>query len=156
MLTIQGHCDVFERVEGAPAGWNHIARIATSDQAAAESFGFSIGISNDTIVVGAPYDDAAGEDSGSVFIYQQEQREGDGWRGVAKLTAYDGGPHDNFGYSVAIHGDTVIVGTQINLGGSVYIYDRNQGGVDAWGLVTTFSKPTGSFGNPRFPSATTR
>ena len=63
------------------------------------------------------------------------------------MTAYDGGPHHNFGYSVAIHDDTAIVGTQINAGGSVYIYDRNQGGVDAWGLVTTISKPNGSFGN---------
>jgi hypothetical protein len=147
LADYSGALDVFERIEGAPTRWNHVARIATSDHAAVGSFGISIGISNDTIVVGAPYDDAIGENSGSVFVFQQEQRGSGGWHEVLKLTAFDGGPYDNFGYSVAIDGDTVVVGTQVNAGGSVYIYDRNQGGADAWGLVTTFSKPNGSFGN---------
>ena len=58
----------------------------------------------------------------------------------ARLTAFDGADKDLFGASVAMSGDTVVVGAfNADGGGSnrgaAYIYARNQGGTDNWGLV---------------------
>ena len=47
---------------------------------------------------------------------------------------------DQFGFSVAISGDTAIVGAYINdddgsFSGSAYIFERNTGGANDWGEV---------------------
>ena len=56
------------------------------------------------------------------------------------LLASDGTAHDAFGVSVAISGNTVIVGANGDsdngpASGSTYIFDRNQGGANNWGQV---------------------
>ena len=62
----------------------------------------------DTVVVGAPYDDVgANADQGSAYVFV---RSGAAWSQQQKLTASDGAAGDYFGYSVAISGDTVVVG----------------------------------------------
>jgi len=61
-----------------------------------------------------------------------------------KLIASDVAAEDLFGDSVAISGDTVVIGAPDGVGaaddgshsGSAYIFTRNSGGVDAWGQVT--------------------
>ena len=60
---------------------------------------------------------------------------------TVKLVADNPEPDDKYGYDLAFEGDTLIVsapqdddaGTDA---GAVYIYYRNQGGVNNWGLVT--------------------
>jgi len=61
---------------------------------------------------------------------------------VAKLTASDTADDDQFGYSVAVSGDTVIVGAYLEDGavggtdrGAAYIFERNKLGTDYWGQV---------------------
>ena len=44
---------------------------------------------------------------GSAYVFV---RSGTSWSQQQKLTANDGAAHDGFGYSVAISGDTVVVG----------------------------------------------
>jgi hypothetical protein len=83
-----------------------------------------VSISGDAVVVGATLDDVGGSQSGSAYVFI---RSGNTWFEQAKLTALDGAANDNFGYSVAISGDTVVVGSyQDDDGrsnsGSVYIY----------------------------------
>ena len=58
-------------------------------------------------IVGAYRDDDRGSNSGSAYVFENT---GSGWTQVAKLTASDGAANDYFGYSVAISGDTAIVG----------------------------------------------
>ena len=74
-----------------------------------------------------------------------------------KLTASDGQASDLFGNSVAISGDTAIVGVPFedekgNAAGAAYIFERNEGGADNWGEVTklTASDAQGldQFGRP--------
>ena len=66
-------------------------------------------IAGDTIVVGAYYDDDAGTASGSVYVFRTSDL-APRTSQVAKLTAADAAPNDQFGSSVAIDGATVVVG----------------------------------------------
>ena len=75
-------------------GTNEV-KISASDGAPSDSFGVSVAIGDNKIVVGAWGDDDNGSDSGSVYVYDL-----DGTNEV-KITASDGASGDNFGYSVA-------------------------------------------------------
>lgn len=102
------------------------AKLTASDGAAADRFGYRVGISGDTAVVGLRYDNN-GVDSGSAYIYV---RSGANWTEQQKLTASDATPRDFFGEAVAISGDTAIVGAygdddNVADSGSAYIYERS-------------------------------
>ena len=89
--------------------------VGTGDQV-----GYSVAIDGDTIVVGSPGDDDYGLNAGAVYIYH---RESDGTYTETKLTAPDPRSGDKFGWSVAIGGDTIVVGApnakDYGTGGSV-------------------------------------
>jgi hypothetical protein len=71
-------------------------------------FGTSVSIDRNTALIGAPFDDVDGKSkAGSVYIYT---RKGKQWDRQARLIAQDGANFDHFGHSVAIFGDTALVG----------------------------------------------
>jgi hypothetical protein len=88
------------------AGYDEV-KLTTGDAAAGDLFGHSVAISGDTAVIGAYYDDDAGENSGSTYVFV---RSGTAWSQQAKLTAGDAATGDWFGFSVAISGDTTVIG----------------------------------------------
>jgi hypothetical protein len=111
------------------------AKLTASDGAAFDNFGASIAISGDTVVVGSPSDDISGKsDQGSAYVFVKP---GGGWASgtqTAKLTASDGDEFDKFGTSVAVSGDTVVVGApgddfgvEEDLG-SAYVFVKPGGG----------------------------
>ncbi len=53
---------------------------------------------------------------------------------------------DEFGYSVAVSGDTLVVGASFEGGqvGAAYVFDRNQGGADTWGQVKKLTASDGA------------
>jgi len=103
---------VYERLAGA---WTHVAELYASDAADYDRFGSSVSISSDTIVVGAKQEDNSnGRTAGSAYVFQ---RNGGSWTEVAKLTASDGAMDDEFGSSVVINGDRIVV--------SAYLADLN-------------------------------
>ena len=84
-----------------------IAKLVASDPATDDYFGISAAISGDTVVIGSFYD--GGTNSGSAYVF----RTSDGGAThveVAKLTAADAAAYDEFGRSVAIDGDTIVIG----------------------------------------------
>lgn len=82
-------------------------------------FGYSTAIDGDTAVVGAPNDSRV-EYEGAVYIFQRDR---DAWVQRQKLVASDATPRALFGFTVAIDGDTLLVGA---LGvGQVYVFTRN-------------------------------
>jgi hypothetical protein len=84
------------------------AKLVASDPQAYDGFGWSVAISSDTVVVGAQNDDHAGFNSaGSVSVFV---RSGTTWSEEAWLTASDPETGAYFGTSVALSGDTLIVG----------------------------------------------
>jgi len=107
--------------------WSEQAKINASDGAAADSFGHSVSISGDYVVVGAIGDNDRGTSSGSAYIFM---RNGTSWSEQAKINASDGEEGDSFGHSVSISGDYVIVGAigkdeSGKNSGSAYIFKRD-------------------------------
>ena len=99
-------------------------KILASDGELGDAFGYSVAVSDNHIVVGAPEDDDSGSMSGSVYVYNLDGT------GEVKITASDGAANDYFGGSVAIHGDKIIVGAYAdddagNMSGSVYVYNTD-------------------------------
>ena len=82
-------------------------KLTGSDGAAGDYCGYSVSISGDTALVGAPLDDDLGDRSGSAYVFRWN---GESWVQVQKLTASDGAAGDVFGWSVSISGDTALVG----------------------------------------------
>ena len=100
--------------------WTQKAKLTAPNPTALDLFGYSVAISGNTAVIGAPLDgNAGGVHAGAVYIFV---RSGDAWIQQAKLTAADPATEDDFGCSVAIAGDTVVVGA---------CYDDHAGGIDA-------------------------
>jgi hypothetical protein len=114
-----GSAYIYEYANGS---WHEITKLTASDAAANDYFGVSVAISGDRVVVGAYADDSF---AGSAYIYEYV---GSNWSQTAKLTASDAAVYDNFGWSVAISGDRVVVGAVLDddggtASGSAYIYD---------------------------------
>jgi hypothetical protein len=109
--------------------YQEVAKLTASDATAYNWFGRSVAIAGDTVVVGAPYDDDAGTNSGSAYIFRTTDG-GATYGQVAKLTASDAVMYDIFGISVAIAGDTVVIGAyNKNWGkGAVYVFRTSDGG----------------------------
>jgi len=103
------------------------AKLQSGDGAAGDVFGFSVGISGTTAIVGARWDDDNGIDSGSAYLFDTTTG-----AEVAKLTASDGAADDWFGHSVAISGTTAIVGAHRDDdngfdSGAAYLFDVTTG-----------------------------
>ena len=108
--------------------WLETAKLLASDGASDDLFGDSVAISGTTALIGAYRDDDDGTDSGSAYIFEQQQ---DGsWLETAKLRASDGVSSDFFGLSVAISGNTALIGVYRDNGyrGSAYIFEQEQDG----------------------------
>jgi hypothetical protein len=123
-----GSAYVFLR-DGA-GNWSQQAELTAEDAAASDAFGYSVSLSGDTALVGAPGDDDAGELSGSAYVFV---RDGAGnWSQQAKLTAADAAAGD-FGHSVSLSGDTALVGARfdddtVERSGSAYVFLRDGAG----------------------------
>jgi Zn-dependent metalloprotease len=87
--------------------WTPVTKLTAADAAAGDTFGYSVALDGGTAVIGAYQDDVAGTDNGSAYVF----RNLDGtWQQIARLTAADAIDYQLFGWSVAIRGDTVVVG----------------------------------------------
>jgi hypothetical protein len=98
--------------------WSQQAYLKASNTQAGDQFGWSVSISEDTIVVGAPYEDskfrtdqnnhdAPGAGAAYVFV-----RNGNSWRQQDYLKASNPDSGDLFGCSVSISGNTIVVGAE--------------------------------------------
>ena len=89
--------------------WTQQAYFKASNAGQYDNFGYSVSVSGDTVVVGAPQGGSpyGAFGSGAVYVFV---RGGTAWTQQAYLKASNAGASDNFGYSVAVSGDTVVVG----------------------------------------------
>jgi hypothetical protein len=85
-------------------------------------------VGHDTIVVGTPNHSGAGERAGAAYVF--ERRAGE-WTQAGKLTASDAAPLTGFGSTVAINGNTIVVGMLLNgsgkRAGAAYVFERHEG-----------------------------
>ena len=101
--------------------WNQGAYLKASNAEAGDSFGYSVSVSGNTVVVGAPSEDSNSTrvngnggnnlalNSGAAYVFV---RSGTNWSQEAYLKASNTGAGDLFGWSVAVSGDTVVIGAQ--------------------------------------------
>jgi hypothetical protein len=136
-----------------------ITELEPSDVSSLDDFGYSVVISGELVVVSSPKDDENGYRSGSAYLF-------DATSGIelAKLVASDGTSDDNFGYALAMDGNTIVVGAPYASGtvwsGAVYLFDAitfaqtakllpsDGAGSDQFGLSVAISGTTILIGAP--------
>ena len=108
--------------------WSQRAKLTAADAAADDSFGLRAMLDGNTALVGAPFKTVGGKDSaGCAYVFT---RTGTKWSQRAKLTAADAAADDSFGNSVALSGDTALVGAAHKTAsgkkeaGAVYVFTR--------------------------------
>ena len=147
-LTDSGLVYVFVKSGGAAwATTTETVQLRASDRAANDNFGRSVAVDGNTIVVGASGDrntvDGAEASTGSAYVFTKPNT---GWTNsagteTAKFTASDGADSDQFGRSVAVDGDTIVVGAHQNDddgedSGSIYVFIKpTNGWTDTTGTV---------------------
>ena len=112
---------------GSGATWTQQAKLTTTDVVDEACFGSSTAIDGDTVVIGSYMDDYKGTDSGSVYVFT---RSGTSWSQQARLAAADGAASEHFGYSVAVLGDTALIGARRDgekgtSAGAAYVFARS-------------------------------
>ena len=110
--------------------WSQQAYLKASNTGAGDIFGYSVGISDNTVVVGAPYEDSSAtgiggnqsnnsySQSGAAYVFT---RTGITWTQQAYLKASNTWHEDNFGHAVAISGDTVIIGAPLEDSDAIHV-----------------------------------
>lgn len=141
-----GAAYIFSRHAGGNDNWGQVKILAPSDGQSQDYFGSSVGISGGTVAVGA-----YGKDSraGAAYVFERNLGGADNWGQARKLTAGGSQPLDQFGISVGISGDNIVVGANgVNkTTGAAYVFNRNQGGTGNWGHVSTLRAADGMPGD---------
>ena len=124
-------------------------KLLSADPFVDEEYGRAVAIDGDTAVIGAAANPVSSDRIGSADVYV---RTNSGWQFQQKLTAPDATSQSVFGVSVAIDGDTIVVGAHgdTNAGfasGAAYVFQRTN---NQWSLtqklISSESSTWDSFG----------
>ena len=87
-------------------GWVQMEKLtaSTGDAAMWDGFGFSVSVSGNTVAIGAPWDEGI---TGAAYVFALN---GTLWQQMAKFPLEGVGSYSYFGQSVAVSGDTIVVG----------------------------------------------
>jgi hypothetical protein len=88
-----------------------IEQLQPDEVAAGDSFGSSVAIDGDLMVIGAPNSDVVGLDSGLAYVYQWQEVQ---WVLIGPLTPPTPDHSELFGASVAVSGDWIVVGAPLD------------------------------------------
>ena len=135
-----GKVYIFKEIDGV---WQQVAeKTASLDVQSWAEFGRSVAIDGARIVVGASYEGHAGAYSGAVYVYQQV--DDTTWNLDEKLTASDASAYRAFGESVAVEGNTIVVGSPDfdQAPGRAYVFNNTYS--SGWVEMTSFSANDGT------------
>ncbi len=129
-----GAAYIFEYDSGV---WTEQTKLVGSNLTSGDGFGFSVSMDGDYIAVGAMCASSNGTDSGAAYIYKKN---GDNWVEQAYIYPDDGEAGENFGISVKLSGDMLLIGSQVDSyptyrSGSVYFYQKSD---TLWTLAQKF------------------
>lgn len=156
-IVDQGSAYIF-KYDLLSSSWGQEAKLTALDGEASDKFGTSVSmsigglVSGNYVIVGARLDNVGSNvNQGSAYIYKLVLSS---WTEQAKLTASDGGVSDQFGSSVSISGEYVIVGVPLNDidgnvdQGSAYIFKRtNETWIEQAKLTASDGAAGNQFGN---------
>jgi len=117
----RGHLYVYER---SGSTWTE-QRLVAANSLAGDSVGLSLAFQGDTLLAGATFAD---ESRGVVHAFV---RSGSTWNEQPRLDASDGLQYDRFGVSIALDGDTAVIGADhakigAHVGqGAAYVFERS-------------------------------
>ncbi|MCP3905688.1 MAG: hypothetical protein GY715_18840 [Planctomycetes bacterium] len=147
-----------QRFEGAEVGaafvfkrshdmWTLTDELRDPEPSDGDAFGYSVSLSGNYALIGAPGDDVAGASSGKAIIFK---RQGQNWSAHSELTAPNGASGDEFGFSVDLSGNDAIVGAYghdekgVSNTGAAFVYER-QG--NNWNLADKLLATNGQIGD---------
>lgn len=150
-----GGAFVFDR---GPGGWSLTHRLFPSD-GPIDQHGFgsmAVAVAGDRVAVGAPGDNTHGGRAGAIYLYQRNLGGVGTWGQSHKLTPTTkavgdiGRAQDELGWVVALNEDgTTLVGgapgidaAAADQSGGIYIFERDLGGSEAWGLASLVTAST--------------
>jgi FG-GAP repeat len=123
-----------------PGGWanaTQTAELTASDPNGSEELGWSVAVSGNTVVVGAPNHEVASKlGQGAAYVYVMPTT--GPWVNAtqtAELTASDGQAGDELGWSVAVSGNTIVAGARA----------RQIEGHDGQGAEYVWTQPSGGW-----------
>lgn len=140
---------ILEKNAGGSNNWGAVKMLLPSAGNSFSSFGTDVAISGEHVVIGSYSDDNSGTgpaifNSGSAYIFKKSLGGASNWGLAKKITAPVKTEYSSFGSSIDIDGDYVVVGapneritqgsTEVPGAGSVYLFSKNSGGTDQWGL----------------------
>jgi len=114
-------------------------RLIAGDPANSDAFGWSVDVDGDRAVIGTPKDDAdgIGSNTGAAYVFLRNTQTGE-WVQEEKLVMQGAAAGDEFGTSVAISGDTIVVGAPLDdvttgswLHGSAHVFTLEAGSWDS-------------------------
>ena len=112
-----------------------VQKLLAGDGTASDKFGVSVVVDGDTALISSYLDQDNGLNSGSVYVFTRS----DGvWTQQAKLIALDGAADDKFGGSIALDGDTALIG-------AAFHYDKNTGCLGRGGVAYIFTRSGSSW-----------
>ena len=137
-----GSAYVFTRTR---SNWALQEKLTTSNGSLLNFFEGNVAVNGDTIVFGASFDGDNGSASGGAFVFYRTAV----WALQGKLTASDGAAGDNFGASVAVNGETIVIGAWHDNdngsdSGSAYVFTRTG---TIWGLQGKLTASDGDSGD---------
>jgi trimeric autotransporter adhesin len=139
---VQGAVYIFEK---PTSGWSNVtqtAKLTASDGVVNDYLGYSVAISGNTIVSGAPN---ANSDSGAAYVFVKPVS---GWSDMTETAdLIPSGVHQGFGSSVAVSGNTAVVGStdyDVFRAGAIFVYEKPATG---WASMTQTATLTPSDGH---------
>ena len=131
--------------------WTQEGYLKASNADASDQFGWTVALSGDFLAVGAYLEDSSGNllnnnatNSGAVYVFRRSLINDNAFWGLGNIVKASGNPDndDQFGYSIALSGDTLAVGANLEDGdgssetdnsaadsGAVYIFTRGENGL---------------------------
>ncbi|MHA4741205.1 T9SS type A sorting domain-containing protein [Dyadobacter sp. MSC1_007] len=155
---------ILEKNAGGNDNWGAVKMLLPLAGNSFSSFGGNVAISGEHVAISSYSDDNSGtgpalHHSGSAYIFKRSLGGPNYWGLAKKVTAPVITEYANFGSSIAIDGDYMVVGatnetgmqgsTEVSGAGSAYLFAKNNEGVDQWGLhkaLTPNVRNSSSFG----------
>lgn len=118
------YVDLFYRNNGV---WELSKKFVSSNYSIT-FFGQSVVIKDNYVIISAPKEN-------KVYLYEEINNN---WNNIKQISPLDGVINDYFGYSISYDNNVIVVGSYRNsnpysIGGSVYIFKKDQGGINNWG-----------------------
>lgn len=169
-VAIEVHVDTVSRVfdltlDRTARPIEQDAYVKASNTGEGDAFGTAVAVSGDLLAVGAPGEDSAttiingpqnnetAGEAGAVYVFR---RAGGAWQQIAYIKASNAGATDGFGKSVALDGNTLVVGAPAEDGPTNNITDCGAAYVYTFDTVTgmwrqdAVLRASDAFGNQRF------